>query len=209
MGDIMNRIPSAKYVSKDLLIFVILSFLFYFSPAYAVGNEPNAGNIINNLADQMPNLMRLVTAISYVLGMFMVFKGLMEFKKFGEQRTMMSSSHELKRPLIFLVVGTALLYFPTTVNVGISTFWQYPSPLAYDTENGGEYTQIWKNALLIIQLIGAIAFIRGLLIMTQLAGHGGGQNVFGKAMAYIVGGIMCINMYGLLQIIWNTLGVFQ
>lgn len=203
----MNASHTSKLYLKKILLFLILSASCFFSTAYAA--EPSAATIINNLADQMPNLMRLVTAISYVLGMFMVFKGLMEFKKFGEQRTMMSSNHELKRPLIFLTVGTALLYFPTTVSVGVSTFWQYPSPLAYDTENQGEYVQIWHSALLVIQLIGAIAFIRGLLILTQLAGHGGAQNAFGKGMAHIIGGIFCINMYGFLQVVWNTMGMGQ
>ena len=32
---------------------------------------------------------------------------------------------------------------------------------------------------------------------------------FGKAMAHIVGGILCINMYQFLQVIFNTLALGQ
>lgn len=194
-------------MSKLLFLLAFILMLLPVPEVYAA--QPNVGTLLANLAKAMPNLMKLVTAFSYVAGMYMVYKGIMELKKFGEQRTMMSHQHELKGPLIYLFVGAALLYFPTTVNVGISTFWNYSSPLSYISDEGDAWQDTISAALLVIQLIGAIAFIRGLLMLTQMAGQGGHSNVFGKAMAHIIGGIFCINMYGFVKIIINTLALGQ
>lgn len=169
--------------------------------------EINAGTMIQNISQAIPNLMRLVTALSYVLGMSLVVKGVLELKQYGEQRTMMSSQHSLKGPIIFLVAGTILLYLPSSVWVSLSTFWTNPNPYAYVQEGNDPWWQTIKAVLMIIELVGVIAFIRGVMILTQLAGHSGQPGTFARAMAHMVGGVFCINMYQFVQTVRATLGL--
>ncbi len=166
----------------------------------------SAQDMITNIATQIPSLMRFVTALAYVMGMYMIFYGIMKLKQFGESRTMMSQSHELKGPIILLVVGALLLYLPTSVQVGLSTFWTEPNPYGY-LENTDEWAGFINNCFLVIQLFGTIAFIRGLLILSRLGGHGGQPDTLGRAMTHIIGGIFCINIYEFIQVILFTLGI--
>ena len=130
----------------------------------------NAQSMVERIATQVPILMRLVTALAYVLGIYFVIASLHKFKEFGEQRTMMSSQHHLKEPLTYMAVGIFLLFLPSAVQTGLSTFWAEPSPYAY-LDNVDQYSQVWNNALMVVQLFGTIAFIRGSL-RVRAAVHG-------------------------------------
>ncbi len=166
----------------------------------------SAATIITNLSNTIPNLMELVTAIAYVMGMFLVVNGLFQLKKYGEQRSQASSEAHLKGPLLYLIVGAALLYLPTTVRVGMSTFWANPTPYGYETDENGAWAELIKAGFMIIQLVGTISFIRGLLMLTHLGGAGAQQQgTLGKSLAHIIAGILCINLYDFLQTVFDTL----
>ena len=128
-------------------------------------------------------------------------------KQYGEMRSMMSTEHSLKGPLIFIFIGAALLYLPSSVQVGLSTFWKEPAPYSYLEEDANNsWNTLIHDIFLIIQLIGIIAFIRGLLLLTHLSSGHGQQGTFGRAMSHMIGGILLINIYQFLQVIFNTLG---
>ncbi|MHB1947078.1 MAG: hypothetical protein ACYCQI_03050 [Gammaproteobacteria bacterium] len=190
------------------LRFLSLTFLFtlscYSHSAYAI--QANIETMIKNLGTAVPNLMQLVTALAYIIGMFMIAKGIIGLKEYGESRTSRSSDeHSLKGAALLIFVGTALLYLPSSVSVGISTFWSHATPFAYETTSSDSWAALIRNVFLIVQLVGTIAFIRGLIILSHAgASH---QGNFGKGMAHIIGGIFCINLYEFLQVIFNTLGI--
>jgi intracellular multiplication protein IcmC len=190
-------------------IIVASAFLILLMPCLAnAATQTDAATMMVNFAKTVPNLMRMVTALAYVMGMYLVFQGILGLKQYGEQRTMMSSSHELKGPIIMIFVGAALIYLPSTVVASFNTFWTDGSPLAYIPKSKDQFSIVYQNGYLIVQLIGTIAFIRGLMTLTQLGGHHNSQpGTFGKAIAYIVSGIFCINLNGFLTVIGNTLGV--
>ena len=173
----------------------------------AASTPTDAATMLTNLTSAIPNLMSMVTGIAYVLGMYLIVKGVLGLKQFAEQRTQMSSQHDMKGPLIMIAVGTLLLYLPSSVQVGFNTFWTDTSVLAYIPQAQSQYSVIYQDAYMIIELIGTIAFIRGLLTLTHLSGQGGQQGTFAKAMAFIISGIFCINLYSFLQMLSATLGV--
>lgn len=177
-------------------------------PSYLATNYPqlSAADVIVKITSQIPNLMRLITAIAYVTGMYFVFHGIMLLKQYGEQRTQMSGQHHLKGPIIFIFVGTMLLYLPSTVQIGLSTFWTQPNPYGY-LQQQDQWSQLYKNIFMVIQLFGVIAFIRGLILLSSLGGHGGQPGTFAKGMTHIIGGILCINIYQFVQVVMVTLGI--
>jgi intracellular multiplication protein IcmC len=207
-----SQLISRLHGSLNRAYWVIVCYFITFSP-FAAGATPggsvsglDAQSMLERIVGQVPNLMRMITAIAYVLGIYFMVFSLLKFKEFGEQRTMMSSQHHLKEPLIYMSVGVFLVFLPSAVQTGLSTFWTDPSPYAY-LDNTDPYSQIWNNALIVVQLFGTIAFIRGLVMLSHLGKGGHGQASAGKAMTHIVGGIMCINIYQFIQMVFATLGV--
>lgn len=198
---------SSKTALKGLLSVLVIFSLFASQSAFAI--ELNVATMLKNFSKAVPNIMQLVTAFAYVMGFFLVYKGILALKQYGESRSMMSSSHELKGPLLYLFVGAALIYLPSSVQAGLSTFWASPNPYAYLDEGNDPWWELIKSSLLIIELVGTIAFIRGLVLLTHLGGQGGQQGTFGRAMAHLIGGIFCINMYEFLQAIFATFGLGQ
>lgn len=176
------------------------------SPSVVQG-IPTAADMIENIAKQIPNVQSLVIAIAYVMGMVFIIMGIIRLKHAGEMRTMMSHEHSMKAPLIYIFVGAALIYFPSSLQVGLSTFWTNPNPFDYPVGKD-QWTQFVHTCLLIIQLFGIIAFIRGLVMLAQLGGHGGGhQGGLGKSLTHIIGGIFCINISQFVEVVMVTLGI--
>ncbi len=166
----------------------------------------SADTMLKRIAAQIPNLMRMVTAIAYVMGMFFMISGIIKLKHFGEMRTQMSVEHSLKGPLIFLAIGALLLYLPSSVQIGMSTFWTNPNPYGY-LKQQNEWKDLIDTCFTIVQFVGVVAFIRGLLILTHIGGHHGQQGTLSRGLTHIIGGIFCINIYQFIQVIMNTLGI--
>lgn len=203
IAEILETAVSAKWL-RFTVLFVLMGMVF---PVYAQtidATSISASTMIENLAKQLPSLMRLITALAYVMGMFFIFAAIFKLKQYGESRTMMSSQHDLKGPILYLIVGASLLYLPTSVQVGMSTFWTDPNPYGYikQTDQWGTF---FSNVFMLIQLFGVIAFIRGLVILSHLGGHGGQPGTFGRGMTHIIGGILCINIYQFVQVVIVTL----
>lgn len=203
---------------RYLLLFSFCLFLFmmFFSlPTYAQTNAQNLGTqltqmspqqIVINIQKNIPNLMRLVTAIAYVIGMAFVISGVMQLKHVGEMRTQMSHEHHLTGPILKILVGAMLLYLPTSVHVGMSTFWANPNPYGYVIQQD-QWTQFVNVCFLVVQLIGTIAFIRGLIILSHMGGGHGQQGQLSKGLTHVIGGIFCINIYQFLQFVLGTIGI--
>lgn len=192
---------------SQLTLFLI--FGLFILPVYAQTSDlpqVDAQSMLVNFAATAPNLMRLVTAVAYVLGTFFMIAGIIKLKHMGEMRTMMSHEHSVKGPLLLLMVGAMLIYLPTTVQIGMSTFWTNPNPFGYDIE-GNQWMEFFNVIIIIMQLIGVIAFIRGLIMMAHLGGGGGHQGGFAKAITHIIAGILLINLFQFVQVVLSTLGL--
>lgn len=192
---------------KTCCFLLLMASVMFALPAFAQtsGNSNtylSAQTMLENIAAIIPNLMQMVTAIAYVLGMYFIFHGVIKLKHAGEMRTMMTAEHSLIGPILFLIVGAMLLYLPTSVQVGVSSFWANPNPYGYVTQSD-QWSQFRNIVYLVIQFIGTIAFIRGLVILSHVGGQG--QSNFSRGLTHIIGGILCINIYQFVQVIMVTL----
>lgn len=200
---------------SSICLSLFLACLFCWGPAFAAAAPAattdanttlSAADMLVNFAKNIPNLMRMVTAVAYVMGLWFVIAGVIKLKHAGEMRTQMSHEHSLKGPMIYLSVGAALMYLPNAVQVGMSTFWTQPNPYGYLQEQD-QWSEFFNTCYLVVQLFGVIAFIRGLVILSHVGGQGGQHNSFGKGLTHIIGGILCINIYQFVQVIMITLGI--
>jgi intracellular multiplication protein IcmC len=189
---------------KPFSIVLLTCGIFYTNSVYAAVSI-DISTVLENFSKSVPNLTRLAVALAYVFGMYFVVKGIFALKQYGESRTMMSSGSELRAPMVYMGVGAALLYLPTTIRTGMSTFWKNPTPYAYVDQIPAPFTEFLTTVFMIIQLVGVIAVIRGLLMLTHMGQSQ--QGGFGKAMTHMIAGIFCINMYQFVKTIANTLGL--
>lgn len=194
---------------SNATIAALLCIVYVESAIAAVPGGVNIASMIENLSKTVPQLMMLVTAFAYVMGFYFIIHGIVLLKKYGEQRTMMSSEGSLKGPIIWITVGAAMIYLPSSVQSGLGTFWTEPTPYAYIDDQPNQWSQLINACFMIVQLIGTIAFIRGLILFTHMGGQGGQQGTFGKALTHIIGGIMLIDIYDFMKAIFNTFALGQ
>lgn len=167
---------------------------------------PDAQQVLNNIADQIPALTGLVYAIVYILGVMFIIGGLFKLKHVGEQRSMMSGHHGVAGAFVYLAIGALLLFLPSTLEVGTSTFWSTPCSYCYPTPADSAFTPVFKVVYAVVNFVGLIAFVRGLVLLShtgQQSQHGG----FAKAITHIIGGIFCMNIGAFVQMVFATLGV--
>lgn len=188
------------------IFFIGLSFLLT-----ACGSVPNASSLniqqmIVNIADTMPSILAMVSAAAYIMGFLLVMKGVYKLKEYGEARTMMASQTSIWPPLITLIVGSLLIYFVSAYQIGLYTLFKSSSPDVFSYSGNGDATDTLVQAVVtIMQVVGAIAFIRGLLLINSASGHGAQPGSFGKGLTFIIGGLLAINIYGTWEVLINTL----
>jgi intracellular multiplication protein IcmC len=166
-----------------------------------------------HLVDALDDLTRLIVAISYVTGVALAIRGIMMYRIFANQTHGSSQRGELAGPMVFLIVGVILIYFPTTISSSMLTVFGTPflSPttelLEYESLNRlAKWSQLKWVMLKYMSLIGLLAFLRGWIILSKM-GHSGSQpGSIGKGITHIVGGILLINIVQTVQIFARTLG---
>jgi hypothetical protein len=221
-----KNVMSKSTISPAAYIGLLTLFAFFVSPVFAqsstaMGNTTGANSaqnianqitsltpeaILANIQTAVPSLMRMVTALAYVMGMYLVIDGIVKLKHVGEARTQMSQEHHIGGPVIKIAIGALLIYLPSSVQVGMSTFWTNPNPYGYVPQQD-QWAQFMNVCFLVIQFIGTIAFIRGLLILSHVGGGHGQQDAFSRGVTHVIGGIFCINIYQFIQVILMTIGV--
>jgi len=164
--------------------------------------------LTRNLAAATPALQQLIFAAMYLTGILFAFLGIHKLKHYGDMRTMMTSSAELKGPLLYLLTAACFLFFPSTFSTLLQTFFNSSTLLSYQVvpEFGSNFNMMLKSLGLIVQLVGVIAFFRGWLLIIRLANHGAQPGTFGKAVTHIVGGIFAINIFFTWEILEKTFG---
>lgn len=154
-------------------------------------------------------LTRLIFAVSYLAGMFTIFRALYYLKVYGEARTMMATQSSVAAPIAMFVCGASLIFLPTALDVLSYTLYNTNTTLAYDTDAGLQYRQFLFVMGLVVQLIGLIAVVRGFLMLTNIGKTGGNQpGHTAKALTHVIGGIMAVNFSATVSILGNLFGGF-
>ena len=167
----------------------------------------DAIQMLTNLSRSYPALWFMLTGACYVIGFAFAMRGVYYLKQYGEMRTMMASNTSLKTPIAFFIVAAVLIYTPAGFHILSRTVFGYSSPLAYSDVTSGMNPVVLGAITGLVSIIGLIAFIRGWLILVANAEHPGGQATLGKALTHIIGGLLAMNILGVVDIIWSTFGL--
>jgi len=165
-------------------------------------------NLVYNIKSPM---VFFLSALSIIMGIFLVFRGLVKASKFGQV-----DKTSVPQILSNIFVGTILYTVGTSMNMIMATVFGdgdifgsnvVLSAIARDVDGN---TQPFQNAvyaaLTFFQLIGMVAFIRGWLILKDSVDHSGQQNKLAQGLTHIVGGVLAVNIYRFLQVMDTTFG---
>lgn len=172
---------------------------------------------LKNLTSAYNSLVLLVVAISYVTGISLVVRGLMMYRIFANQTFGSAQRGEMAGPLVFIIVGTILIYFPSTLNTSVSTLFGSMDAdiisagasemIGYQSLSKVEHWQEIADVVIkYVKFIGLIAFVRGWIILSKM-GHSGSQpGSVGKGTIHIIGGILLINIVDTFNMLATTFG---
>lgn len=169
---------------------------------------------IQNLSLAFTNIQKLVVALSYVMGVGMVVRGVMMYRIFANQTFGSAQRGEIAGPMVWITIGCVLIYLPSTVETslitafGSGTVGETSELIGYTTLSATEkWRRISEVAIGYMKLIGLIAFIRGWIILSKM-GHSGAQpGSIGKGIIHIVGGILLINIIDTVNMLARTFGL--
>ncbi|MBI5448090.1 MAG: type IV secretion protein IcmC [Gammaproteobacteria bacterium] len=203
-----NRNISSSQLNAVLSLFA----LFFLAGCTVNGNQVSLQGFLNRLAVSYNDIAKLVTAWAYITGAFFGVFAIFQFKVYGESRTMMSIQTNIFKPITYLLVSVALMYFPSTFKTLMMSTFGTPnlSPLNWSgvTSVGvyGYKLAVTPALLGLMRLVGLVSFVRGWIMLVRIADQGQ-HGTFGKAVTHIVGGLLLINIVGTGKLLWNLASV--
>lgn len=162
--------------------------------------------ILETLSGSLPAVQRMVVAFAYTCGFAMIFAAMYKLKQYGELRAMMSLQTDFRGPVSTIFVGAVLIYLPNAYEIMMTSFFGYGSVLTYTTDEGTRWTRLVEVVVYITQIVGIIAFIRGWILLSRTANSQGQPSMMAKGITHILGGLMAMNIVGMVELINATLG---
>ena len=184
----------------NLFIFISSVCLVFYPVSAQAGMDANV--MLATFVKTFPSLWRLVTAAAYLIGFVFMFRAVHGFKEYGEGKG--HGGGGAKMPMVLFFVGCALIFSPSMVRVFMLSTFGYGSPLGYP-QTGGNWDS-YTNIFLLVNLIGAISFIRGWIMIVGAAKQSGHAST-GKAVTHIIGGLLAINIQGTIDIMRRSFGL--
>jgi hypothetical protein len=179
-----------------------------------IGLDVLVENLVGNITGPF---ISLISVIAYVMGILFIMRGLLRGAKYGSDPRAASTPHIMA----YLIIGAMLIVagqsagdvLGSLFGVGTSDVIDYNTNAtsrvmgwtAVAQLGNQNFANVIAAALTFFQLIGILAFVRGLYIVKN-AIEGAGQATVVQGFTHIVGGVLAINIYTILEVIDQTFG---
>ena len=168
---------------------------------------PDVARMMETLKTNFLPIEMLITGFAYVAGLGLIFSAMHKLRAYGEVRTMMPSNAQMMGPVVQFLIGTFLMFLPSIITISVTSIWGTDSLLAWPGDTG-DWDKIMGAVFGIVQILGYIALVKGLMLMSRAAQQGAQQGTFGKGMVHFFGGILAINIWGTVKVITASFGIF-
>lgn len=158
------------------------------------------------LISNFETISTIVGWVSTGAGFCLLVSAMFKFKRYGESRTMMSSQMSMSGPLFTLIAGVALVLLPRTLEILVGSIWGDGQSLLIMPAGSEPVDQYMVAIYKMIQIVGIVSIIRGIITLSKLGGGQGQPGMMGKAFGFIIGGAFCLNIQGtiaLFKLIFN------
>ena len=215
-----------------LKLLVTLSILILPTSAFANINELDVQDILQNLQKVINPALGMLMGVSFIIGVIFILRGLLSLRSFSLPMNQATRPGELSGPLLDLLIGTVMVYIPTSTDVLTNTFFGAGLPSMFPNSGGGAFVPRIENlgqasdqvmgyapqslesqwatlvdtVVYFMEFIGFLAFMRGWIILSQAGHHSGQPGNISRGLVHIVGGILAINFLPLVNAISNTIG---
>lgn len=195
------------YKEHDKKVIILLASLLAGFLPEAANALPDFADILYHVQTQLGQVTRLLVAVCYVAGIWLVFRGILKFKAYGDMRVMMSNHANMTEPVILMMIGAILIFFPNTLDVSVQTFWgyNYASAISYPIDASGKWGAIAGPLTSLVQVVGIISFMKGWFILSKVTSQGYQPGTVGKGIMHILAGILAINIGGTVDMLHATL----
>lgn len=207
-----------------------LSILIAPSLAFAALTELDVTDIMQNLRKILNPMMVLLLTASFLSGILFLLRGFLMLKSFAMPLTQASKPGEIAGPLVYIFVGTVLIYIPSSTDVLSNTlfgsnvdsiFSNSGNSYSVNLQNmgkasdqilgyapvsvEGQWAALIDTIVLYMQFIGFLAFMRGWFIVAESGQPGTQPGSISKGVIHIVGGLLAINFLPLVNAVHNTI----
>ncbi|HVV69908.1 MAG TPA: hypothetical protein VHE99_12910 [Gammaproteobacteria bacterium] len=167
--------------------------------------------LIEKFHAQLPAFINFLYALSYTIGIVLVIMALFKLKEYSlTSSSMYGESGLITRSLAYFIAGAMLIYLPSALDVGTTTF------LADNGDNslfsyaaiknkGYGYEELISPVIDIVKIVGLLAFIRGWVMLSKM-GNQQHKGVMFKGITHLIGGILAVNIIGVYTIFARVLG---
>lgn len=157
------------------------------------------------LAKNMGIIARVLQSLSIGAGVALFLGGMFQFKRFAQTRTFMSHQMTVATPLMMIIAAVLFLMLPSFSGMLLHSFWGTTSPLRY---SGGTspYQQVIPPVLMFVRIIGVVAIMRGLMLLSRSGRIGGQPGTMGRCMIHLFTGILCMHIVGTTHLLRQIMG---
>jgi len=152
----------------------------------------NYVTILTNLSHSMSSFENMLYALAYVLGIMMIINGFFRFKKHSTTGGNNPFSQDYIVAATTVLMGSLLIYLPSSMNSFTTTFFGQDNILSYPTAGQSDSEQLIQALKFILKATGTLWFIRGAVLVVQSVepGHQHGK----KGLAFMFAGICATNI---------------
>lgn len=213
-----------KYKKYLLVLFAILPDIVL---ATSDQTSKDFSTVLKNIRDLIGPFMLLIFLLCYLSGVVLITRGLMMLKALAMPLTQMSRQGEIGGPLVYIIVGSILVYLPAMGDVASNTLLgdaygtifnsnkidltalgtAADELLSYGNNTGynAQWLDFFNTLVLLIQFVGFLAFARGWFIISKAGQPGVQPGVISKGIIHIVSGVIAINFVPMMTIVRNSI----
>ena len=202
---LISRKYGVEHCKNIIVILVLLS-----SNSAMAYTADTLATMFSNLNNSLGSVYQMLIGICYLTGLSLVASAIYKLKKFGERTAFMHNSKGILAPALLMFIGTALMWAPRFLEVMNNTLFGYAavqSTLSWSSSGTGvDWVDTMAPMIETVQIIGMIAFIRGMLLVSRLGAEQVQPGIVSKGMIHIIGGVLAINITGTMDVLTNTFG---
>lgn len=199
------------------MIRVVLAIALIFA-----STSPPLVHAATPLGDTGFNILRLISAVTILIGLITVGASLVGFYKHQTQPTV----YTIKYCVTSFIVGCVLMIPGGAYSVAQATIvdpeYQYNRSALYDgrllSESQGDLSnsiigqylsnEAWTTILTFLLVIGAYFFVKGIYLFKEVAAATPGQGVtIAKPLTHIAGGVVCMNITWAICLLGGALNI--
>ena len=180
----------------------IVTFLAMSIYQQAFAADSNIATMFANGEASWMAIMKLVGASSFVIGIIICGMALFKLREVNDGRA------TIKTPIMWTIVGAAMISLPSSIGTIATTLtnqgYHGTGLLSSINDTSGipGVAEALSGVLVFVQLLGHIAFVRGLFLLKDAGA--GKEGTLGRGLTHLFGGAAAINIQTTVGILART-----